>query len=88
MMCYCSEIFFGGSDNVLEWDKPQCIFRFEKKVFLNDPNLHRHRRQQKLSGPDLSTSVVVHVQALNHLKKKPISFVFCLFESVFLLCLM
>ena len=29
---------FGGSDNVLEWDKPQCIFKFEKKVFLNDPS--------------------------------------------------
>ena len=38
MMSYGSEIFLGGSDNVLEWDKPQCIFRFEKKVFLNDPN--------------------------------------------------
>ena len=37
MMSYGSEIFFGGSDNVLEWDKPQCIFKFEKKVFFNDP---------------------------------------------------
>ena len=39
MMSYGSEIIF-GSDNVLEWDKPQCIFKFEKKVFLNDPNKH------------------------------------------------
>ena len=39
MMSYGSEIFFGGSDNVLEWDKPQCIFKFEKKVFLNDPSI-------------------------------------------------
>ena len=39
MMSYGSEIFFGGSDNVLEWDKPQCIFKFEKKVFLNDPSV-------------------------------------------------
>ena len=38
MMSYGSEILFGGSDNVLEWDKPQCILKFEKKVFLNDPN--------------------------------------------------
>ena len=37
MMSYGSEFFFGGSDNVLEWDKTQCIFKFEKKVFLNDP---------------------------------------------------
>ena len=40
MMSYGSEIFFGGSDNVLEWDKPGCIFKFEKKFFLNDPNRH------------------------------------------------
>ena len=37
MMSYSSEILFGGSDNVIEWDKPQRIFKFEKKVFLNDP---------------------------------------------------
>ena len=37
MMSYGSEIFFGVSENVLEWEKPQCIFIFEKKVFLNDP---------------------------------------------------
>ena len=37
MMSYGSEILFGGSDNVIEWDKPQRIFKFEKKVFLNDP---------------------------------------------------
>ena len=35
MMSYGSEILFGGSDNVLEWDKPQCIFKLKKKVFLN-----------------------------------------------------
>ena len=38
MMSYGSETFFGGSDNVLEWDKPQCIYKYEKKIFLNDPN--------------------------------------------------
>ena len=38
-MSYGSEIVFGGADNVLEWDKQQCIFKFEKKVFMNDPTL-------------------------------------------------
>ena len=40
MMSYGSDIFFGGSDNVLEWDKPQCIFKFEKKLFSNDPSMY------------------------------------------------
>ena len=28
---------YGGSDNVLEWDKPQCIFKFVKKGIFEWP---------------------------------------------------
>ena len=38
-----SEIFFGGSDNVIEWDKSLFLFQVEKKVFLNDPSTHTHK---------------------------------------------
>ena len=44
MMSYGSEICFGGSDNVLEWDKPQCIFKFEKK------GIFERRRQLVVLG--------------------------------------